>query len=178
MTFSSKLCVMLQGRIQYIPQMSHQAPDVWWSRCLSQSKWPSKTQTHTYIHTGSGLRACINMCSHTFQMVLAHMHTHRHVDAEMYVSSPVALARDIFKCLILMQNWNKAPTFWEHLYLFSVCLTQSTSKESVKHIIFCAFHSHFRYVDGTLLFIFPSWTLTTSSNGRKDRGGGKKIRSV
>lgn len=122
MTFSSKLCVMLQGRIQYIPQMSHQAPEVWWSRCLSQSKWPSKTQTHTYIHTGSGLQACINMCSHTFQMVRTHTHTHARVRKhasmqEMYLSS-VSLAPDIFKCLILMESWNKLRTFSERLYLF------------------------------------------------------------
>lgn len=111
MTFSSKLCVMLQGRIQYIPQMSHQAPDVWWSRCLSRSKWLSKTQTHThvYTHTLSGWHACINMCSHIFQMVCTHVHTHKEMQK---CTSHLFHLVQILIFLILIEHWYKQITLY------------------------------------------------------------------
>ena len=52
MTFSSKLCVMLQGRIQYIPQMSHMPLTYDGADVLLSPNGPQRTRhTHTLTHT-------------------------------------------------------------------------------------------------------------------------------
>jgi len=64
MTFSSKLCVMLQGRIQYIPQMSHMpltydgadvllSPNGAQRTCRTHRDLHRHLNTHSHKHTTS-----------------------------------------------------------------------------------------------------------------------------